>query len=41
MVQQRHLRQLMDISWKDHVRNFQVLERAGMPSVEEISPRVN
>ena len=30
-----HLRQLMDISWKDHVSNFQVLERAGMPSVEE------
>ena len=36
MVQQRHLRQLMDISWKDHVSNFQVLERAGMPSVEEM-----
>jgi len=36
MVQQRHLRQLIDISWKDHVSNFQVLERAGMPSVEEM-----
>ena len=36
MVQQRHLRQLMDISWKDHVTNFQVLERAGMSSVEEM-----
>ena len=36
MVQQRHLRQLMDISWKVHVSNFQVLERAGMPSVEEM-----
>ena len=36
MVQLRHLRQLMDISWKDHVSNFQVLERAGMPSVEEM-----
>ena len=36
MVQRRHLRQLMDISWKDHVSNFQVLERAGMPSVEEM-----
>ena len=36
MVQQRHLRQLMDISWKDDVSNFQVLERAGMPSVEEM-----
>ena len=36
MVQQRHLRQLMDISWKEHVSKSQVLERAGMPSVEEM-----
>ena len=35
-LQQRHLRQLMNISWKDHVSNFEVLERAEMPSVEEI-----
>ena len=28
--------QLMDISWKDHASNFQVLERAGMLSVEEM-----
>lgn len=35
-VQQRHLRQLMNISWKDHVSNFEVLERAEMQSVEEM-----
>ena len=35
-VQQRHLRQLMNISWKDHISNFEVLERAEMPSVEEM-----
>ena len=34
-MQQRHLRQLMNISWKDHVSNFEVLERAEMPSIEE------
>lgn len=33
-VQQRHLRQLVNNLWKDHVSNFEVLERAGMPSVE-------
>ena len=35
-VQQRHLRQLMNISWKDHISNVEVLERAEMPSVEEM-----
>ena len=35
-VQQRHLRQLMNISWKDHISDFEVLERAEMPSVEEM-----
>ena len=35
-MQQRHLRQLMGIKWSEHVSNFEVLERAEMPSVEEI-----
>uniref|UniRef100_A0A3B3HTA8 Reverse transcriptase domain-containing protein n=1 Tax=Oryzias latipes TaxID=8090 RepID=A0A3B3HTA8_ORYLA len=35
-VQQRHLRQLMNISWKDNVSNLEVLNRAEMPSVEEM-----
>ena len=26
----------MDISWKEHVSKFHVLEKAGMPSVEEM-----
>ena len=35
-VQQRHLRQLMGIKLSEHVFNFGVLERAEMPSVEEV-----
>ena len=36
LVQQRHLRHLMGISWKQHISNFEVLEKAKMPSAEEI-----
>ena len=35
-IQQRHIRQLMNISWKDNVSNFEILERARMPNVEEM-----
>ena len=33
-VQQRHLRRIMKISWSDYVSNVEVLNRAGMDSIE-------
>ena len=35
-VQMRHLRKIMNISWKDKITNAEVLKRAKMPSVEAI-----
>lgn len=32
----RHLRQIMSILWKDMIRNSEILERAGLPSVTDI-----
>lgn len=36
LVQQRHLRQLLNISWKDHVSNIEALKRADIPSIKEL-----
>ena len=33
-VHLRHLRQILQISWKDHIQNVEVLRRANMSSIE-------
>ena len=38
-MQQRNLCQLMGVKWSDHLSNFEILERAEMPSVEEITKK--
>ena len=32
----RHLRKIMNITWKDKIRNVVILERAGLPSMSDI-----
>lgn len=35
-IQMNHLRQVMNIKWQDRVANVQVLQRAGLPSIESM-----
>ena len=35
-VQQRHLRRIMKIKWSDYISNVEVLQRAGLDSIEAI-----
>ena len=37
----RHLRSILKISWKDKVTNNEVLERSGLPSMEDLMIRKN
>ena len=35
----RHLRSIMKITWRDMVSNMEVIERAGLPSMEDLLVR--
>ena len=37
----RHLRAIMNISWKDKIINIEVLDRAGLPSMEVMLIQMN
>ena len=37
----RHLRSLMTITWIDEVTNKEILERTGLPSIEDLLIRTN
>ena len=37
----RHLRAIMNISWKDKITNIEVLKRAGLPSMEDMLIQTN
>ena len=37
----RHLRAIMNISWKDKITNMEVLKRAGLPSMEDMLIQMN